>query len=167
MKAKLPPHLTLILIISFFFGSVVQPSLAAPPTSEEPFSVAEASEKGQQVAPGETPEGLTTPEWNSIRQAIRDAEYHFAYHEATDEIPDPYYWAPNRSQGWETIFRPQGIEVSSDVKSRVARRCRWKLTAKRWVSSRIILTSRITGEVFSRKIGSSSLPLKSRWLISS
>jgi len=64
------------------------------------------------IQPGAVPEGLTAPEWDGIQNAVAAAEYHFAYHEATDQIPAPYYWAPNRSQGWDTNFTNSGIQVT-------------------------------------------------------
>ena len=58
-----------------------------------------------------------------------------------------------------TFFGPMpGISSSSLVRVRASRRLRWKVTAKRCASSRIICTRCSTGERWSRITGSSSCP---------
>lgn len=58
------------------------------------------------------PEGLTSAEWSHLQSLITEAEYEFAWHNATDQHPQGYYWAPNQSQRWQTIFTPQGVQVT-------------------------------------------------------
>ena len=53
------------------------------------------------------PAGLTTAEWHSIQDQIALSAYHFTPSESGT------YTAPNRIQGWQTQFGPQGIQVSA------------------------------------------------------
>ena len=60
----------------------------------------------------QTPDGLTSIEWQSIQHAITSMEYQFAWHEADPANLHGYYWAPNHTQGWHTQFTMQGVQLS-------------------------------------------------------
>jgi hypothetical protein len=64
------------------------------------------------VAPGDVPEGLTAGEWDSFQEMVQAAEYQFAYHDATEAIPTPYFWATNRAQNWDLVFTATGPQVT-------------------------------------------------------
>ena len=66
----------------------------------------------QQLQPGEVPQGLTPADWDIIQDAIVAAEYHLAWHQADEDHPAPYYWAPNRAQGWDLVFSENGPWVT-------------------------------------------------------
>lgn len=64
------------------------------------------------TASGETPQGLTANDWALIQTAIEQAEYHFARHQADATHKAPYFWAPNRAQGWDLVFEGNGPMIS-------------------------------------------------------
>jgi len=64
------------------------------------------------VAPGDVPEGLTAGEWGSFQEMVQAAEYQFAYHDATEAIPTPYFWATNQAQNWDLVFTATGPQVT-------------------------------------------------------
>ncbi|MBN1149332.1 MAG: FG-GAP repeat protein [Anaerolineales bacterium] len=97
----------LILSLSLALGSL-WPGLAA----YLPRPAAAAAQPASQfVAAGETPAGLNDGEWQSMQSLIQEAEYQFAWHEPGREMPLPYYWAPNRAQGWRLTFTSHGLSL--------------------------------------------------------
>ncbi len=56
--------------------------------------------------PARRPEGLTAADWQAIQEALRAAEYHLS------QDTDGSYTAPNRAQGWQVAFTPQGTQVT-------------------------------------------------------
>ena len=59
--------------------------------------------KSRQIVPGETPEGLNPAEWKSIRQQIREAQYHPAPAGEDGDLA-----APNRAQNLHARFGKDG-----------------------------------------------------------
>ena len=55
------------------------------------------------------PAGLTRDDWSQIRRAVRESEYHASRVAKPGEAPA--LQAPNRQQGYRTIFRREGIEI--------------------------------------------------------
>ena len=100
------------LRVSAVVGLVLALIFSAVGITPAPAAVAAPADgRSQSISAGQTPDGLTAAEWGSIRQAVAAAEYHFAYHNADAGSSTPYYWAPNRGQGWQTVFGAGGVQV--------------------------------------------------------
>ena len=55
---------------------------------------------------------LSADDWQAITEAMRKAEYHFAWHRPTESMSTDYYWAPNRQQGWRVTLSQLGATLS-------------------------------------------------------
>ena len=50
-------------------------------------------------------------DWEVINRLIAEAEYRFAWHDATKDISTPYVWALNRKQGWQVNVSQDGVQI--------------------------------------------------------
>lgn len=104
-----------ILIVLTALGAPVLPrQRTVPASTSAAFEEAEVFAGTQMVVPGQVPAGFSPADWHVVEGAIAEAEYHLVWRAADQRVASPYYWAPNRRQGWNVTFAETGtVEVTS------------------------------------------------------
>ncbi len=97
---KLIHHfITLTLILPWLWNGTFLPTAQAANPLAAPA-----------VAPGQVPEGLNAAEWVAIQEQMRQAEYHYTWHQ-----PSATYVAPNPVHGWHIALGANGLHVRPSV----------------------------------------------------
>ncbi len=100
-----PQHLciTLILVTVWLLNSAWLPGSQTASHSVVP---ADSHGRTQIIEPNQVPSGLSAGDWNEIQDLMRQAEYHYTWHD-----PSAAYVAPNRAQAWHTALGAEGLRV--------------------------------------------------------